>query len=90
MDHRGLTVVPILDLSDATCIVRNTVATLRTDNAQALRDDRSRSDAINARIPAGGWSEPDDLAGAIVFLASSASDYTHGYVLAVDGGWLAR
>jgi 2-dehydro-3-deoxy-D-gluconate 5-dehydrogenase len=63
---------------------------MRTDNTRALREDRSRSDAITARIPAGRWGEPDDLAGAIVFLASSASDYVHGYVLAVDGGWLAR
>ena len=63
---------------------------MRTDNTQALRDDPSRNDAITARIPAGRWGEPDDLAGAVVFLASSASDYVHGYVLAVDGGWLAR
>ena len=63
---------------------------MRTDNTQALRDDRPRYDAITARIPAGRWGEPDDLAGAVVFLASSASDYVHGYVLAVDGGWLAR
>ena len=63
---------------------------MRTDNTQALRDDASRNDAITARIPAGRWGEPDDLSGAVVFLASSASDYVHGYVLAVDGGWLAR
>jgi 2-deoxy-D-gluconate 3-dehydrogenase len=63
---------------------------MRTDNTQALRDDRVRSEAITARIPAGRWGEPDDLAGAVVFLASSASDYVHGYILAVDGGWLAR
>ena len=63
---------------------------MRTDNTQALRDDPSRNEAITARIPAGRWGEPDDLAGAVVFLASSASDYVHGYVLAVDGGWLAR
>ena len=63
---------------------------MRTDNTQALRDDRVRSEAITARIPAGRWGEPDDLAGAVVFLASPASDYVHGYILAVDGGWLAR
>ena len=63
---------------------------MRTDNTQALREDPSRCEAITARIPAGRWGEPDDLAGAVVFLASSASDYVHGYVLAVDGGWLAR
>jgi 2-deoxy-D-gluconate 3-dehydrogenase len=63
---------------------------MRTDNTQALRDDRPRFEAITARIPAGRWGEPDDLAGAVVFLASPASDYVHGYVLAVDGGWLAR
>jgi 2-deoxy-D-gluconate 3-dehydrogenase len=63
---------------------------MRTDNTQALRDDASRYEAITARIPAGRWGEPDDLAGAVVFLASPASDYVHGYLLAVDGGWLAR
>jgi 2-deoxy-D-gluconate 3-dehydrogenase len=63
---------------------------MRTDNTQALREDRARYDAITARIPAGRWGEPDDLAGAVVFLASPASDYVHGYILAVDGGWLAR
>jgi 2-deoxy-D-gluconate 3-dehydrogenase len=45
---------------------------------------------INARIPAGRWGEPADLGGAIVFLASSASDYVNGHVLVVDGGWMAR
>jgi 2-deoxy-D-gluconate 3-dehydrogenase len=63
---------------------------MRTDNTQALRDDTSRYDAITARIPAGRWGEPEDLAGAVVFLASEASAYVHGYILAVDGGWLAR
>jgi 2-dehydro-3-deoxy-D-gluconate 5-dehydrogenase len=63
---------------------------IATDNTQALRDDPDRAPAILARIPAGRWGTPDDLAGAFVFLASSASDYVHGAVLPVDGGWLAR
>lgn len=63
---------------------------IATDNTQALRDDPNRAQAILARIPAGRWGTPDDLAGAFVFLASSASDYVHGTVLTVDGGWLAR
>jgi 2-dehydro-3-deoxy-D-gluconate 5-dehydrogenase len=63
---------------------------MRTDNTQALRADTARCDAITARIPAGRWGEPGDLAGAAVFLASPASDYVHGHILAVDGGWLAR
>lgn len=61
-----------------------------TDNTQALRADPQRSRQILERIPAGRWGTPDDLAGAVVFLASRASDYVHGHVLAVDGGWLAR
>jgi 2-deoxy-D-gluconate 3-dehydrogenase len=63
---------------------------LATDNTQALRDDSGRSRAILERIPAGRWGEPDDVAGATVFLASPASDYVHGIVLPVDGGWLGR
>jgi 2-deoxy-D-gluconate 3-dehydrogenase len=61
-----------------------------TDNTQALRDDPKRSAAILDRIPARRWGEPADLAGAAVFLASRASDYLHGSIVAVDGGWLAR
>jgi 2-deoxy-D-gluconate 3-dehydrogenase len=53
-------------------------------------DDPARREAILARLPAGRWGEPDDLAGATLFLASAASDYVHGIVLPVDGGWLAR
>jgi len=45
---------------------------------------------ILERIPAGRWGQPDDVAGAVVFLASPASRYVHGHVLAVDGGWLGR
>ena len=61
-----------------------------TDNTEALRADRDRSDAIIARIPAGHWGKPEEIGGAAVFLASSAADYVHGVVLPVDGGWLAR
>jgi 2-dehydro-3-deoxy-D-gluconate 5-dehydrogenase len=59
-------------------------------NSHIWRDDPQRSEAVLARLPAGRWGEPADLAGAAVFLASSASDYVHGIVLPVDGGWLAR
>lgn len=62
----------------------------RTDNTAALQADVQRNAAILGRIPAGRWGEPEDLAGAAVFLASAASDYVNGHVLAVDGGWLAR
>ena len=61
-----------------------------TNNTAALRNDEQRNRDILGRIPAGRWGKPSDLAGAAVFLASAASDYVHGTVLAVDGGWLAR
>jgi 2-deoxy-D-gluconate 3-dehydrogenase len=61
-----------------------------TDNTQALREDPDRSAGILARIPAGRWATAQDVAGAVVFLASPAADYVHGVVLPVDGGWLAR
>jgi 2-deoxy-D-gluconate 3-dehydrogenase len=63
---------------------------METDNTLALRNDAARSRQILERIPAGRWGEPADLAGAAIFLASRASDYVHGHVLAVDGGWLSR
>ena len=63
---------------------------VETANTQALRDDAERNRAILSRIPAGRWAVPADIAGAAVFLASPASDYVHGAVLPVDGGWLAR
>lgn len=62
----------------------------RTHNTQALQDDPQRFTEITARIPAGRWGDPDDLGGAVVFLASAASDYVHGHVLTVDGGWMGR
>ena len=61
-----------------------------TDNTRRLRDDPVRHAEISARIPAGRWGTPADLAGAVVFLASAASDYVSGHVLVVDGGWMAR
>jgi 2-deoxy-D-gluconate 3-dehydrogenase len=61
-----------------------------TNNTKALRADPERNAAILARIPAGHWGKPHELGGAVVFLASQASDYVHGVVLPVDGGWLAR
>lgn len=63
---------------------------IATDNTRALQDDSARSDAIVGRIPAGRWGRASDLAGATVFLASAASDYVHGAILPVDGGWLGR
>jgi 2-deoxy-D-gluconate 3-dehydrogenase len=63
---------------------------IATDNTAALRADPVRNPAILARIPAGRWGNPDDLAGALVFLASSASDYVNGTLVTVDGGWMGR
>ena len=63
---------------------------METDNTTALRNDAVRSRQIMERIPAGRWGKPADLAGAAVFLSSAASDYVHGHLLVVDGGWLAR
>jgi 2-dehydro-3-deoxy-D-gluconate 5-dehydrogenase len=61
-----------------------------TDNTTALRQDPTRQRQILERIPAGRWGTPEDLGGAAVFLSSAASDYVHGHVLVVDGGWLGR
>jgi len=61
-----------------------------TGNTAALRANPVREAEIRSRIPAGRWATPDEIAGAVVFLASPAADYVHGHVLAVDGGWLAR
>jgi 2-dehydro-3-deoxy-D-gluconate 5-dehydrogenase len=63
---------------------------MATDNTSALRSDADRTRQIMERIPAGRWGEPADLAGAAVFLASKASDYVHGHILVVDGGWMGR
>jgi len=63
---------------------------MATDLTEALQKDETRNRQILERIPAGRWGQPKDLAGAAVFLASAASDYVHGAVIAVDGGWLAR
>ena len=63
---------------------------MRTDNTAALQTDAHRNRQIMERIPAGRWGEPEDLAGAAIFLSSSASDYLHGHVMVVDGGWMGR
>ena len=62
---------------------------VRTEATQALQDDSQRNARLLSRIPAGRWGEPADMGGAAVFLASRASDYCHGTILVVDGGWLA-
>lgn len=62
----------------------------KTDNTQALQDNPERNADIRKRIPCGKWGEPEQLCGAAIFLASAASDYVNGHILAVDGGWLAR
>ena len=63
---------------------------MQTDNTRALREDPQRNKQITERIPAGRWGTPEDMAGAAVFLSSKASDYVHGHVLVVDGGWMGR
>jgi len=63
---------------------------IETDNTEALRADPERSKSILARIPAGRWGKSSDLAGAYVFLCSSAADYINGSIITVDGGWMGR
>ncbi len=63
---------------------------ISTDNTEALREDPERSAQILGRIPAGRWGEPSDFVGPTIFLSSQASNYVHGEVLLVDGGWMGR
>jgi 2-deoxy-D-gluconate 3-dehydrogenase len=63
---------------------------IATNNTTALRNDETRNREILGRIPAGRWGKPEDIGGATVFLASRASDYMHGAIIPIDGGWLAR
>ena len=63
---------------------------IATKNTEALRSDEVRSHAILERIPAGRWGAPDDFKGPVVFLSSAASDYVHGEIVTVDGGWMGR
>jgi len=63
---------------------------IATDNTEILRADTARNAAILSRIPAGRWGEPEDLAGAVVYLSSSAANYGSGTMLTVDGGWMGR
>lgn len=63
---------------------------IATDNTQALREDQERATSILSRIPAGRWGKPEDFIGPTIFLASAASDYVHGSVYLVDGGWMGR
>jgi 2-deoxy-D-gluconate 3-dehydrogenase len=88
---QGLTRLMACELADKG-IHTNAIAPgyMATDNTAPLRADEKRSAAILERIPAGRWGTPEDLQGAVVFLASAASDYVNGFTLAVDGGWLAR
>jgi 2-dehydro-3-deoxy-D-gluconate 5-dehydrogenase len=61
-----------------------------TDLNEALLRNPERMAQLNARIPAGRWASPDDMAGAVVFLASPAADYIHGEIITIDGGWMGR
>ncbi len=63
---------------------------IATDNNKALRDDAARNEQLMVRIPAAKWGSPDDLKGAVVWLSSRASDYVHGSIVVVDGGWMGR
>ncbi len=63
---------------------------IATDNTEALRNDPERSKSILGRIPAGRWGDPEDFKGAVVYLASDASNYVQGEILTVDGGWMGR
>ncbi|MEO7444780.1 MAG: SDR family NAD(P)-dependent oxidoreductase [Ferruginibacter sp.] len=63
---------------------------IATDNTKQLREDPDRSSSILSRIPANRWGKPEDMAGAYIFLSSSAADYINGTILTVDGGWMGR
>ena len=63
---------------------------ITTDNTEALRNDPERSKKILERIPAGRWGTPEDFKGIVVYLSSKASDYVHGSIILVDGGWMGR
>ncbi len=63
---------------------------IATKNTEALREDFKRSKSILDRIPAGRWGEPEDFKGPVIFLSSAASNYVHGEILTVDGGWMGR
>lgn len=63
---------------------------IATYNTKALREDKERNKAIIDRIPAGRWGNPNDFKGPVIFLSSAASDYIHGEILTVDGGWMGR
>jgi len=63
---------------------------IATDMNEALLLDETRNKQILERIPAGRWGTAEDFSGVVVFLASDASNYIHGHLLAVDGGWLGR
>lgn len=62
---------------------------IKTDNTQALQDDRKRNKAIKARIPTGRWGNPEDIVGTVLYLSSPASDYVNGTIINVDGGWMS-
>ena len=76
--------------SNGICVNAIAPGYVRTDNTRALQQDETRNRQILERIPAARWGDPSDLDGAVVFLASRASDYVSGHILAVDGGWLGR
>jgi 2-dehydro-3-deoxy-D-gluconate 5-dehydrogenase len=63
---------------------------IATENTRQIREDAKRNQSILDRIPEGRWGAPEDIAGAIVFLASREADYMNGTVMNVDGGWLSR
>ena len=62
---------------------------IETDVTAGIRADGERDEAVRSRIPAGRWGRPEDVKGAVVFLASDAAAYIHGTIIPVDGGWLA-